>query len=69
MMLWTQNAWAIGHHREAAYQCMNGHVMDPMLTRECPSCGLHDTSVLGGSPAGQVDHLCHACDTYFSTPR
>ena len=31
MMLWTQNAWAHGNNRAAAYQCPNGHVLDPSL--------------------------------------
>jgi hypothetical protein len=69
MMLWTQNAWASGDNRAAAYRCMNGHVLDPQLTRECPSCGVHDTSVIEGSPAGQVGHLCHACGERFATPQ
>ena len=33
MMLWTQNAWAHGNNRAAAYQCPNGHVIDPAETR------------------------------------
>jgi hypothetical protein len=69
MMLWTQNAWASGDNRAAAYRCMNGHVLDPLLTRECPSCGVHDTGVLEGSPDGQIDHMCRVCGTRFSTPR
>ena len=68
-MLWTQNAWASGDNRAAAYRCMNDHVLDPILTRECPSCGVHDTSVLEGLLDGPVDHLCHACGTRFPTPR
>ena len=43
MMLWTQNAWAHGDNRAAAYQCPNGHVRDPQTTRPCPKCGVHDT--------------------------
>jgi endogenous inhibitor of DNA gyrase (YacG/DUF329 family) len=69
MMLWTQNAWAHGDNRSAAYQCLNGHVMDPQLTRECPACGVHDTGVVEGSPAGQLDHVCNVCGHRFSTPR
>jgi hypothetical protein len=68
MMLWTQNAWASGNNRAAAYRCMNGHVLDPLLTRECPACGVHDTSVVEGSSPTSVDHLCHACGNRFSTP-
>jgi predicted RNA-binding Zn-ribbon protein involved in translation (DUF1610 family) len=69
MMLWTQNAWASGDNRAGAYRCMNGHVLDPQLTRECPSCGVHDTSVIEGSPADQVEHLCHACGARFAPPQ
>ncbi len=43
MMLWTQNAWAHGDNRAAAYRCPNGHVLDPATTRQCPKCGVHDT--------------------------
>src|SRR6185503_89768 len=42
-MLWTQNAWHAAGTSNAAYQCPNGHVIDPALTRQCPACGLHDT--------------------------
>jgi hypothetical protein len=42
-MLWTQNTWAAGDNRAAAYRCLNGHVLDPSMTRECPACGVHDT--------------------------
>lgn len=42
-MLWTQNAWAHGDNRAAAYQCLNGHVLDPHTTHQCPQCGVHDT--------------------------
>jgi hypothetical protein len=69
MMLWTQNAWASGDNRAGAYRCMNGHVLDPLLTCECPSCGLHDTSIVEGPPTVQIDHICHACGNTFSTPR
>jgi endogenous inhibitor of DNA gyrase (YacG/DUF329 family) len=69
MMLWTQNAWAHGDSRSAAYQCLNGHVIDPAMTRECPSCGMHDTGVLELSTPGQTDHICYVCNTRFSRPR
>ena len=69
MMLWTQNAWVHEHSRAAAYQCMNGHVIDPEMTRECPSCGMHDTGVLELSAVGQTSHICHVCSTRFSRPR
>lgn len=42
-MLWTQNAWVRGDNRAGAYQCSNGHVLDPGTTRQCPRCGVHDT--------------------------
>ena len=42
-MLWTQNAWAHGDNRAAAYQCSKGHVLDPAMTRQCKKCGVHDT--------------------------
>jgi hypothetical protein len=73
MMLWTQNAWAVGDSRSGAYQCVNGHVIDPAMTRECPSCGMHDTGVLTGvlerSSAEQTHHVCHVCSTRFSRSR
>jgi predicted RNA-binding Zn-ribbon protein involved in translation (DUF1610 family) len=46
-MLWTQNAWRAGDTAGAAYRCANGHVIDPALTRQCPSCGVHDTTRVG----------------------
>jgi transposase-like protein len=48
---------------------MNGHVIDPEVTRECPSCGMHDTGVLGLSSAEQTHHICHVCTARFSRPR
>ena len=51
MMLWTQNAWAHGDNRAAAYQCPNGHVLDPGTTRQCPRCGSHDTNAPHGGAA------------------
>lgn len=36
-MLWTQNAWRAGDTSSAAYQCHNGHVVDPTTTRQCPT--------------------------------
>ncbi len=45
MMLWTQNAWAHGDNRAAAYQCPNGHVLDPKTTHQCSRCGVHDTTI------------------------
>lgn len=64
-MLWTQNEWAHGDNRAAAYRCAHGHVLDPALTRECPACGIHDTSVVApDSPEGST-HLCHRCGNRF----
>ena len=42
-VLWTQNAWKSGSTGSAAYRCVNGHVIDPTQTRQCPNCGVHDT--------------------------
>jgi predicted RNA-binding Zn-ribbon protein involved in translation (DUF1610 family) len=64
-MLWTQNAWAQGEHRSAAYRCASGHVDDPSTTRECPECGLHDTRMLEADR--QQTHLCNACGARFVT--
>ena len=46
-MLWKQNAWKTGDTGQAAYQCKNGHVVNPALTPQCPACGVHDTELLG----------------------
>jgi predicted RNA-binding Zn-ribbon protein involved in translation (DUF1610 family) len=64
MMLWTQNAWAHGNNRAAAYQCPNGHVIDPDLTHQCPRCGVHDTSAVGSKADGGYE--CHRCGNKFS---
>jgi len=61
MMLWTQNAWAHGDNRAAAYQCPNGHVLDPDTTRQCPQCGSHDTAASRG---GGFD--CGRCGNQFT---
>ena len=63
MMLWTQNAWAHGDNRAAAYQCPNGHVIDPATTRQCPRCGVHDTSV--DPSKGDGARECHRCGNKF----
>jgi transcription elongation factor Elf1 len=62
MMLWTQNAWAQGDNRAAAYQCPNGHVLDPDTTRQCPRCGAHDTAA--APAAGALE--CHRCGNQFT---
>jgi predicted RNA-binding Zn-ribbon protein involved in translation (DUF1610 family) len=67
-MLWTQNAWRSNDVASAAYQCVNGHVLDPDTTRQCPNCGLHDTTRAGGT-AGQQEYRCLRCGTVFHVPR
>ena len=62
MMLWTQNAWAHGDNRAAAYRCPNGHVLDPADTHQCPKCGVHDTQEL---EAENGKYECHRCGTHF----
>jgi uncharacterized OB-fold protein len=68
MMLWTQNAWAHGDNRAAAYRCLNGHVTDPVDTRECPTCGVHDTRLVPESGAGPGAYTCNRCGARFSPP-
>jgi len=68
MMLWTQNAWVRGDNRAAAYCCLNGHVIDPIETRECPACGVHDTRVVSPDGAGPNAHTCNQCGAQFSVP-
>lgn len=72
MMLWTQNAWAHGDSRSAAYCCTNGHVLDPALTRECLTCGVHDTRMVkeGGKDGGEGEtaFVCNQCGTRFTVP-
>ena len=64
MMLWTQNAWAHGDSRAAAYRCPNGHVIDPADTHQCPNCGVHDTSAVGSGGDGAYE--CHRCGNKFT---
>jgi hypothetical protein len=70
-MLWTQAAWADGTTvagapvTRAAYRCLNGHVLDPADTPQCPACGIHDTA-----RAESVDEFrCRRCHAAFSVPR
>ena len=63
MMLWTQNAWKHGDNRAAAYQCMNGHIVDPATTHQCPRCGVHDTSP--DASQGSSAFECHRCGNAF----
>src|SRR4051812_12298238 len=64
MMLWTQNAWAQGDNRAAAYRCANGHVIDPADTHQCPECGVHDTSPVAAKHAGA--YQCQRCGHAFT---
>jgi hypothetical protein len=67
-MLWTQNAWRAGDTAGAAYRCANGHAIDPALTRQCPSCGVHDTTRVGTSN-GKQQFRCLRCGKAFEVPR
>jgi predicted RNA-binding Zn-ribbon protein involved in translation (DUF1610 family) len=64
-MLWTQNTWAHGDSRAAAYRCSNGHVLDPSTTRECPACGVHDTRIAESNDHGQTTYVCNGCGAGF----
>jgi predicted RNA-binding Zn-ribbon protein involved in translation (DUF1610 family) len=68
--LWTQNAWPADGDGEsrAAYRCVNGHVLDPSTTRQCPACGVHDTTLVR-SAAGRQDFRCARCGESFTFPR
>jgi len=66
-MLWTQNAWQTGDTGCAAYRCLNGHLLDPAQTRQCPSCGVHDTVALGENN-GREQFRCSRCSTTFTFP-
>ena len=69
-MLWTQNAWhdGSGGAVSAAYRCANGHGLDPSMTRQCPACGIHDTTLLS-SADGRQDFRCARCGQAFTFPR
>ena len=66
-MLWTQNAWQADGAANAAYRCLNGHVVDPSTTRQCPACGVHDTAPI--EDAAGPDFRCARCGERFSLPR
>ncbi len=68
-MLWTQNAWPADSHTEAAYRCVNGHVVDPSTTRQCPSCGVHDTTLEETEAGGRENFRCTRCGAVFTNPR
>jgi hypothetical protein len=66
-MLWTQNAWQTGETSNAAYRCLNGHIVDPATTRQCPACGVHDTTVV---EEDERQHCrCLRCHQVFDVPR
>ena len=67
-MLWTQNAWPADRPTEGAYRCPNGHVVDPDDTRQCPNCGIHDTSAVAEG-GGTTRFSCYRCGTTFTFPR
>jgi endogenous inhibitor of DNA gyrase (YacG/DUF329 family) len=67
-MLWTQNAWKSADSGRAAYQCQNGHLLDPSLTRQCPDCGIHDTVLLDDRD-GHQQFRCARCAATFEMPR
>lgn len=73
-MLWTQNIWPIEpaetddaglQLKRAAYCCLNGHMLDPATTRQCPACGIHDTDIQERAQ-DQIRVKCNRCDTEFS---
>jgi hypothetical protein len=67
-MLWTQNAWPANETSNAAYRCLNGHLVDPALTRQCPACGVHDTAVVEQMGERQQCR-CLRCNHAFQVPR
>ena len=67
-VLWTQNAWRSGDEARAAYRCTTGHVIDPASTRQCPNCGVHDTTRIVAQ-AGKEGFQCLRCGTAFEVPR
>jgi predicted RNA-binding Zn-ribbon protein involved in translation (DUF1610 family) len=62
-MVWTQNAWKTGDSGRAAYRCLNGHTLDPSLTRQCPACGIHDTVPDDDGTGGRF--RCTRCGEVF----
>ena len=68
--IWTQAAWRgdADDDVRAAYRCLNGHVVDPTTTRQCPACGVHDTTLLGAAD-GRQQFKCARCGEAFTYPR
>jgi predicted RNA-binding Zn-ribbon protein involved in translation (DUF1610 family) len=67
-MLWTQNAWHADTETRAAYRCRNGHALDPSMTRQCPACGQHDTTLMDDAE-GRQQFRCSRCGQIFAFPR
>ena len=67
-LIWTQNASPDASGARAAYRCLNGHVIDPDTTRQCPACGVHDT-VLRDTVEGRQQFTCARCGEGFEYPR
>jgi predicted RNA-binding Zn-ribbon protein involved in translation (DUF1610 family) len=67
-MLWTQNACHADSETRAAYRCLNGHVLDPSTTRQCPNCGVHDTAFMDSAERGHKLR-CSQCGEVFGFPR
>jgi len=66
-LVWTQHVWPPGDEARAAYRCLNGHVIDPSTTRQCPACGVHDTTLL--KAASHLQHFrCARCGQSFTFP-
>ena len=66
--IWTQNACQIEGETHAAYRCLNGHVVDPSTTRQCPACGVHDTTIVNDVD-GRQEFRCAQCGESFQHPR
>jgi predicted RNA-binding Zn-ribbon protein involved in translation (DUF1610 family) len=67
-VIWTQNAWKVNGTSSAAYVCSEGHAIDPALTRQCPTCGVHDT-ILVSEEEGRQQFRCARCGASFAHPR
>ena len=68
VMLWTQSVWtdagAGALAARAAYRCVNGHLIDPSETPQCPACGIPDTG-----RTGPGRYRCRRCDFTFQSRR